>query len=360
MSHVRTITLDALATALRRIGQPFKVMPLPGGASALILQHGARLLGIFPSAGGENCLWTNPALADVESGKALCEGEAWHNTGGERTWLAPEVEFFYPNWPDRNPHRTPVDLDPGQYAWTGGGLALSNAMTLRAHRSGGSLSVRITRTFSADPSPLTGDMDDVEYAGVAVRASVELLEPANRGTPPFGLWSLLQLPDGGEALAPTYGVAVHRLYFGEIPATKMQSTEDGLRWRMGGPGVQKIGLDAAASTGRLGYVYGSRDRWTLVVKDFMEIPTGKYVDAPGDEIGVRGDAAQICNVNLASLGAFCELEHHAPAVGDSLSCSLSEDVSRVWAFHGSFDGVRRIAVGLLGMIPDMSSSDSSA
>jgi len=327
------------------------VMPLPGGASALILQHGGRFLGIFLRPDEENCFWTNPALADAPAAKALFEGIAWHNTGGERTWLAPEIDFFYPNWPNSEPHCPPPALDTGQYEWGSDSVTLRSALTLHSYRTGQDLPLKITKTFHPAPYPLPDGPGQVEYGGLVLRASLEVREPRKAGYSSFGLWSLLQLPDGGEVLVPTHESTAPRMYFGDIPNEDLQATEQGLRWSVPNPGAQKIGIAAVVSTGRLGYVYRSRDRWVLIVKDFAVDPVGEYVDAPWNASGGQGDAVQVCHVDTAALGAFCELEHHTAALGSNSDRTVCEDVSKIWAFRGSRSDIRRISGELLGIIP---------
>ena len=61
---------------------------------ALLLPHGGRVLGLFSRQDGENYFWVNPGLTSVKSARQALNGETWVNTGGDRTWLAPEREIF--------------------------------------------------------------------------------------------------------------------------------------------------------------------------------------------------------------------------------------------------------------------------
>ena len=56
------------------------------------------MLGLFAPGSEENFYWTNPALRSVEA-RAFYAGDDWHNSGGDRTWLAPEVDVFLPDFP---------------------------------------------------------------------------------------------------------------------------------------------------------------------------------------------------------------------------------------------------------------------
>jgi len=84
---------------LKQAGQQPVEYGDPGGSTILILPHGGRVLGLFPPGSDENFYWTHPALESAEAASQLYAGSQWHNSGGERTWLAPEVDFFFPDFP---------------------------------------------------------------------------------------------------------------------------------------------------------------------------------------------------------------------------------------------------------------------
>jgi hypothetical protein len=61
------------------------------------------------------------------------------NSGGDRTWLAPELDFFLPNYPDLSftGYGQPRQLDPGNYQITheGDQSVLVNRLTVTSSRS---------------------------------------------------------------------------------------------------------------------------------------------------------------------------------------------------------------------------------
>ena len=71
-------------------------------------------------------------------------------------------------------------------------------------------------------------------------------------------------------------------------------------------------------------------------------------DTPWLDEADRGYAFQACNVNVPSLGQFNELEYHAPAATAAPGPAFCRDESRVWAFRGPAETVRRAAAALLG------------
>ena len=165
----------------------------------------------------------------------------------------------------------------------------------------------------------------------------------------IGLWSLVQMPHGGDLLLPTFSRNKPRHIFstvGTIPKEDLRVSEHLVRYRMRQKGGHKISLRAAYMTGRAGYLYRSGSQWSLVVRNFKVNPSGEYVDVPWNEPGRMGFAVQACNVNNG-LGAFSEFEYHTPAIGHHSDARHCTDTSQVWAFRGTRTRVVRIARLLL-------------
>jgi len=80
--------------------------------------------------------WTNPALESEESARTFFQSGGWHNFRGDRTWLAPEIDIFFPSFPSLEGYRHPRELDPGSYQVTGtaSGLRLVSRMVLEVAR----------------------------------------------------------------------------------------------------------------------------------------------------------------------------------------------------------------------------------
>ena len=189
---------------------------------------------------------------------------------------------------------------------------------------------------------------DVEYAGYTQRTELKLLGESARRPVPMGIWNLIQLPHGGELLVPTYARTRPRVLFGNFPPGTVVSEPHCLRVAMTLRGEHKLAVRAAATTGRVGYVFRSGRAWSLVVRNFFVNPSGDYVDVPKDEPSDLGYAVHAVNV-LSGLGDFCEMEYHAPAVGQSPQSVESTDVSQVWAFRGPKTAIRTLVTLLLGV-----------
>ena len=346
---------DALAQTLSRVGKPTELYPCPDGSELLALPYGGRILGLFAPGSDENFLWTHADLAAETSAREFYASDAWHNSGGDRTWLAPEIDFFFPDFPNTDVYHQPRQLDPGQYdvtrtAWD---LRLTNRLTATLSRDKQTVGLLIAKTVSAAPDPLryesgSSDREGLEYAGYTLRTSLDVQGVGADPPARVGLWNLLQMPHGGDLLVPTYGRTAPKVYFGAIDDEDLIVEDNLVRYRMRATGEHKIGLRAAATTGRVGYAYPARDgRWSLVVRNFLVDPSGEYVDVPWKDTEDLGYAVQACNVNSA-LGSFSELEYHVPAVGGETHRSHCEDVTQVWAYRGSQDAVRDVAWRLLG------------
>ncbi len=347
--------LSNLVHNLDSIGKSTELYSSPDGSNVLVLPYGGRVLGLFAPHSEENFLWTHPALDSVESAKAFYEDAAWHNSGGDRTWLAPEVDFFLPNYPDLSfdGYWQPRQLDPGNYRLRreGDKSVLVNRLVISSSRLKLNAALEITKWVGPALNPVRYEpawkqFPEVEYAGYTLQTSLRFAEAEECSSLQVGLWNLLQLPHGGELLVPTYGRADAKLYFGAIGSEDLVITDHLIRYRMRAPGEQKLGFRAVDTTGRVGYLYHLGAKSALVVRNFIVNPSGEYVDVPWSETANVGYSTQTCSVNSA-LGSFSELEYHVPAIGPGTGCDRSDDVSQVWAFRGNEMSMQSLARLLL-------------
>ncbi len=328
-------------------------MAFPDGTHLLVLPFGGRLLGLFPPAWGENFLWTNPALASPKSTSAWLKRGGWLNLGGDRTWLAPEIELFIGDLAHpAGTYAVPAALDPGN--WTLASVndkevCLENTTQLRLYRSRREIGVNLGKRYRPAANPLRGTSlasSELQYAGYTLNTTLEL-EPVADPTLHLGIWNLLQLPQPGEILIPTLSESRLQLVFGSVSAEELTVAPRMVRWRMGGSGSDaKIGFKAASLTGRAGYLRqtAASGIWDLVVREFAVDPAGDYVDALWDTPEDTGWVFQACCVRNGA-ERFDELEYHASAG----TTHVSQDESRVWAFRGPGDLVTAATRLLLGI-----------
>lgn len=339
-----------LLEVLEAAGKPAQVVTNPDGTEVVLLPYGGRVLGLFARGSEENFYWTHRALRAVETAKAFYSGSDWHNSGGDRTWLAPEVDVFLPEFPSREKYFQPRELDPGSYRVFGDGaeLRLVNRLTLTLSRCRKQVELEISKSFAPAPHPLRYERDgmpaDVEYAGYTQHTSLAIV--GGDRTSPIGLWNLVQMPHGGDLLVPTFSRANPKRIFGDIRAEDLVVSDRLVRYRMRQAGEHKIALRAVAVTGRVGYLFEQGGRWALIIRNFVVNPSGEYVDVPWDDPSDLGYATQACNVN-SRLGQFSELEYHSPAIGGSTGRTRCEDSAQVWAFRGPHREIMNVARTLL-------------
>jgi len=343
--------MKKLRENLAQAGKPTRRLRFPDGSRVLVLPYGGRVLGLFTPKDSGNFYWTHPALTSSLKALSFFASDGWHNSGGDRTWLAPEIDVFLPRFPSLDPYVQPRELDPGHYRVTESesGLKLENRLRLRLTRSGKIVALKITKSFGPAPNPLRSergvDLRAVDYAGYTQHTSLELSGASRTTKVQIGLWNLVQMPHGGDLLLPTFSRNKPRHIFstvGTIPKEDLLVSEHLVRYRMRQKGEHKISLRAAPMTGRAGYLYRTGKTWSLIVRNFTVNPSGEYVDVPWNEPGRMGFAVQACNVNNG-LGAFSEFEYHTPAIGHHSDARHCTDTSQVWAFRGTRTRIRRIA-----------------
>lgn len=327
-----------LIDTLTRVGKTPATWTSSDGSRILVLPHGGRILGLFSPASEKNFFWTHPALSSVESAEAFYQSADWHNSGGDRTWLSPEVDFFIPNFPSFDIYFQPREFDPGTYELTteNGELVLQNTFTSKLSRPKHTARLQITKRLAPALNPLrelsSNSFSQLEYAGFALHTRLEILE--STGPVELNLWSLLQLPHGGDLIIPTFSRASVMHFMGEIGADDLSTTDQFIRYKMCAKGEQKIGVSSLYLSGRIGYLHENGADATLLIRNITVNPSAKYLDMPWESPGPTGAVVQACNVD-SKLGAFSELEYHSPAIGGTTGVSICDDTSQLWAFSGS-------------------------
>lgn len=339
------LSRDKLCEILKAVGKPPEVIRNPDGTTVVLLPYGGRVLGVYAPGDDRNFYWTHPALSSVESAKAFYKSQEWHNSGGDRTWLAPEVDIFLPDYPSTKTYFQPRELDPGNYevAGSGQGVKLVNRLSLDLSRPKQKVSLEISKSIAPALNPLRyegcASIEALEYAGYAQFTSLEMKSGVSENSPMIGLWNLVQMPHGGDLLIPTFSRTKPRTWFGNIESTDLRVTDHLVRYTMRAQGEHKLGVRAVATTGRVGYVYADADSASLIVRNFRVNPSGEYVDVPWGDPDDLGYSTQACNVNSA-LGAFSELEYHIPAIGGKTGLTRCDDTAEVWAFRGPKPAIR--------------------
>jgi hypothetical protein len=345
-----------LTESVQAAGKRLELCPMPDGSRLLMLPFGARVLALYAPGSDDNFYWTNSAFDQVDTARTFFASEGWQNTGGDRTWIAPELDTFFTD-EKLDKYWQPRQLDMSEYRFerTGGGCQFSQEMTLHLARSNADVALRLTKWFGPAASPLRFERDmasiaeKVQYAGYTQRVALQSLDKVFQPSALAAVWNLIQLPEGGEMIAPIYSRTTPQPCFGNVPADHVDVEDHVVRMNMDLRGSHKLALKATATCGRVGYVYGQGDIRSLVIRNFLANPSGRYIDVQRHDLEDFGYSVQLCRVDEEAFGSFCELEYHTPALGDLPDPARSEDVSQVWAFRGLREAIDAIAVKLLGV-----------
>lgn len=324
----------------------------------IILAYGGRVLGPFAGEDGESLFWSPAWLGDPAALGAVVSAKG-ADLGGERVWIAPEVQYNIRDRADLGTYRLPPQLDPGSYRLdrpAPGEWRLRQRLTLDAYNIASGqktldLIIRVTRL--ADPlrdlSAYPALVDGVQYAGYA--HTVTLSETRSDAVM-SQTWNLVQLNPGGHVLIPASPCAEATDYRRGAPfAAALAPHGGGFRFPITGAHLFKVGYRAAHTTGRVGYLNTLDDgRAYLLVRAFDNDPSVRYIDEPADSPGHSGDSLQVYN-DGGVLGGFGELECFGRAIGGAAGISAATDTFRLWVYTGSPERITTIAAHLLGMSP---------
>ena len=346
--------MHALGQTLVQTCHPAVDLVFGDGTRLLVRPASGRVLGLYPPGSEDNFYWINPALASDVLSDEFFDQPGWINPGGDRTWLAPEIELFIEDldrpWETYAVQRA---LDPG--FWRGAsssesGLTLTNDTRVRLYRSRLEIGARLSKNYSSAENPLQGTPlanAGLEFAGYTQITTLEQESVPGCATR-LGIWNLLQLPSPGVMLVPTCSAVQPRLVFGTLSNGECQTEARMVRWEMETHGANtKIALKPQSLTGRAGYFreHASDGTADLVVREFDVDPDGDYVDglwAPPHEAGW---AFQACCVREGG-EQFNELEYHAAAPNGA--AGHHRDESTVWAFRGPAKAIAEASTILLG------------
>lgn len=350
------ITYKVVIARLEENHIPFGVLPLQGGWSAVIAQRGGRILGPFPTADSQGLFWMNSAWSESGSFRQFLASGNW-NLGGDRMWIAPEIQYSVK---DRHDYwgtiAQPPQVDPGNYALEQprpGEWKLAESCELEAYNlSTGRKHLRLERIIRAAPDPLRNVgaypqlIDGVCYLGY--EQDVTLTE-TKLDDIMSEAWDLVQLDPGGDLLIPASPEVEITDYYAPVDAEHLSRQPHHVRLKLSGKRQYKVGIKAAQTFGRLGYVSRFRDgRAYLVVRSYPNNPSAPYAEEPDFPVGCRGHSIHVYN-DGGEFGGFGELEVNLPTIGGETGRSSSSDRLLLWIYVGAVDKINRIVLHLLGV-----------
>jgi hypothetical protein len=349
------ITYRQLAGVLQAAREPYATLKLDAELQIIITQRGGRIFGPFAGDDGESLTWINPTLATAESFEAFVGAGQW-NLGGERVWIAPEVQY---NIRDRadfwGSHHVPAAMDPGDYRLeaTTRQARLSTTMRLPAYNlAQGTTVLTVEKQIQAANNPLRAlrQADDllrgVRWAGYEQRVTLEA-QAAN--IPVSESWNLTQLNASGILFIPCTSGAEVSTYFGDPAADALDAVDGAFRIQITGQRQYKTGYKAAGMTGRMGYLKPLEgDEAMLLVRHFFNNPSATYAEEVPDQPGANGHSVHVYN-DGGQFGGNGEMEASGQALGGGTGRNQSTDAFVMNLFLGSLEKLYRIAEVLLGV-----------
>ena len=315
----------------------------------------ARVLGAsIQGAADENLMWVDSTVLD---GSIWEKKPYFWNSGGLRTWLAPEDLFFVNEQKDPDSWFVPEQLDPAPYTLidrTEKKALFESDIVLPAN-IGKSYDVTLSRSIellTEPPSGLDSLKPGVEYVGIE-----KIHTLTNDGDMVIGedlpyicLWSLLQINPAGTTLVPLAEGAdpetAYREYFNPL-GDRLVVQNGIISVKIDGKYRSKIGVRPEASGKGIAFLRDNGDgSGILFLKTFPVEADGIYVDKPWGKPSDYGDAIELYNDD-GNMGGFAELECHGPAKklakGDAQSHTL-----QLHMFRGPIDELKNIGSTLLG------------
>ena len=350
------LTMAGFERSLREAGVRHTRLPLAGGHFVVVTEHWGKVFG--PFCGDEPAtLWISAKAADPRGMKDLVQSGDWC-VGGDRIWLAPEVQFNIPDrlhWDSGGAYVLPKAVDPGEYTLTqaeSGCLRLEQSICLPLHNlATGVKKVRIRRTVrpARDPLRFTGGYAALREKVVFTGYSQEIeLEDLSGGPAGVEVWNLAQFNPGGIVIIPTTGMVEYQDYYQPVSERYYRSEGSFAYLRFTGDRKYKIGIKAPGLYGRIGYFSAlPRGSARLVVINFFNNPSSAYVDEPSGKIGAQGDSVQFYNDD-GGLGGFSEIEVHGMSVGGNSGRKSTVDPVEFWQYTGGEREIVRVSQMLLG------------
>lgn len=271
----------------------------PHGSIRVLPERG-RVLGI--EVGGQESLWT-PA-----------ESSAPWNLGGERLWIGPEADWHWLRLgePDFAFYKVQPALDPD--IWSVGQLregffSASVEIDVRSPHRDAHLKVRLTRSIESLPPESLAEVGP----SIAFLTTTGLEILGGTHGQPVDLWSILQVPAGGEVVVPVSQGAAPRDYFKPCPRSELTSRDGNFHVKLAGRSQFKLGFQPGRIRGPISYGRPVPGGILSLQRSFPVHPAATYCDSPMSDLSSQGDAVQIY-CDDGSFGGFGEIEHRSPAI----------------------------------------------
>ena len=158
-----------------------------------------------------------------------------------------------------------------------------------------------------------------------------------------GIWSLIQVPGGGEIRVPVKEEVKPVSFFGTPVFTIKKNV---LTTVVKTDKSFKLSLKALHTKGVLIYFHAIGEKAVLVVRKFHDGDDSLYADYPSFNPADSGYCAEVY-VDDGAYGGFGELEYHSKAINIDSGESETEDQSETWGFSGTLSDINNICENIL-------------
>ena len=285
-------------------------------------EMGGRIMGVSAEGiEGKNLLWVNTGIAKKDF---LQADVPFVNSGGHRTWIAPEDAFYLD---DSDEWFVPKVMDPGEYKVvesTEKAVVLSNKFSIK-NKQKEEYNLELKREISIIENPPLSSSelpDGIKFVGYKKIHSLKNLSQNVIGEdiPFVGLWSLIQLNPPGTIIVPMKpskkdkkGYRGYDPNFEPLLPERISLLDNVLSVKIDGKRREKIGISPESAKGCIAYLWKKdEDEGVLFIKKFNVEPGGIYLDGPWGVKRENGDAIQMYNDD-GNMGGFAEIECHGPA-----------------------------------------------
>jgi hypothetical protein len=349
MKEKPLIDFKTVTTRLEENDLKYEVIDLGSDAKIIVSAYGGRIFGPFINDGDSMC-WINPCFASAEAFKTFLDKKEW-NLGGDRIWLAPEMQYNVPDKDDFwGSYKVPNTLDPGNYAFDKGNkhhVTLKQKMNLEVYGSKKKQKkLSISRTISRIKDSFK-DFDIIDGLSFGYDHEIHLKEKVSDGI--FSeAWDLLQINPEGTLYIPTTASAQYSEYYEPLKQGYQKINDHYVELKIDAKSQYKVGYKSAITTGKSGYVskYGKKDY--LMIRSFYNDPLGPYVKSPTGEIKDGGHALHVYNDD-GNIGNFAEHECSCLPIGADTGRSQSIDRISTMFFVGSKAYIKSMMKLLLGI-----------
>ena len=349
------ITRRQILARLEENDLAYSVLNLQDGLSVVVSEYGGRIFGPFLNETGPSLTWMNQAFQDTVAFERFLAAGDW-NLGGERVWIAPEIQY---NIRDRQDfwgsYTLPRQVDPGNYRLGACRDQCEMSMSLELecfNISSGTKALELARTIRAVDNPLRFTdqfrelMRNVKYCGF--EHTLQLAE-ASTDDKLSESWVLLQLNPGGQLYIPISPLARVTEYYDPTDDKVCNRFDHFLRLEITGDRKYKIGVDAAGVNGRMAYINRlDKDTGYALVRNFFNNPSSVYAEEPHTRPGLKGNSVHVYN-DSGRLGGFGEMECNGQTIGGTTGRSVSVDQMALWVFVGPLERIHEIVLYLTGI-----------